>query len=1310
VSARRYLNVAFHLAALVQALPLCHAAERYVFQVFGEDQGLGSLTITRLVPDHQGALWIGTENGLYRYDGHRFLAFTTDDGLPDNRISAIHESPDGTLWVGTSQGLAWKSGAGFRKSANQWLKYYLGPQGIASDQTGRVFLATRNGVAVTSAPATGKDLQLSFLPWPASVPLAHTGSVYAPSPDAVWFGCDTSICMWNGTRVRVWSRDADVPSHKWDLFLKDKSGNLWVRNRDALIELESGANRFKTVDPEFAGQVIYPPELAMDSDGRILVTTTRGLAIGGPNGWSRVTQKQGLPSNFVSAVLQDAQGSIWLGTYGAGLAHWAGYGSWRSFTEMEGLASSSIGSLLDDPPSGMWAGTATGLSHGVFSKGTWNWSEIRIPKVEWVSCLVRSKDGALWMLTTGHYVVRFDPVSRASRRLGPFADGPYHIRFDEAGRLWVADTGSIAVGSPQSRLEEFERIRPPGTIGSTAFTSTLEDAHGDLWIGSMSGLFRRSRGKWFRYGSGDGLHSTKIIDLALSPEGDLWLNYAEPRGTDRVRAAGDALRVENFNRSNGLISDAVNSIGFDRNGQSWVLNDSGVSLRRGNTWFHFSQTDGMIGNNTAGRAFWAAADGGIWIGTERGLSRYQPSETIGVDPDSPRPKPLHVVFSEVRIGNRTLDPALGNFIEATPQAFEAKFSALQLARAAEVQYRYRIDGFEDHWRETVRPEVRLDYLPPGRYRLEVQARTPADSRKVQGGNGASWTGPTATLSLEVRPRWYATWLFRGLLLALACAAVWLLAQLRERKAAAAQRALERTVDQRTGELRESEERFRNMADTAPVMIWISGPDRLFTFFNKTWLDFTGRTIEQELGNGWAEGVHPEDLDRCIASYVASFDARENFEIECRLRRADEQYRWVLCRGVPRFTPGGVFAGYIGSNIDLTDLKRAEKEVLSRQKLESLGVLTAGIAHDFNNLLGSILADAELADAEMADADPSAGSAPRQEVRRIKAVAIRAAEIVRELMIYSGQDKATLEPVEVSRLVEEMLELLKVSISKHAVLKIDLGRNLPAVRANAPQLRQVVMNLMINASEAIGTKDGVIRVSTSRVTSADDSIANGAASLPSGDYLRLEVSDTGGGMTDEQKARIFDPFFSTKFAGRGLGLAVVQGIVRGHNGAIHLVSAPGQGTTFRIFLPCAGEPLPEQLIATVPTSRAQITGTKTVLVVEDEASLRLSVSKMLRKKGFSVIEATDGSVAIDLLRARGRHIDAILLDMTIPGKPSHEVLAEAVRIRPDVEVILTSAYSREMVVPSADAPHVKGFIRKPFRLEELVHLLRDTLSA
>jgi len=376
--------------------------------------------------------------------------------------------------------------------------------------------------------------------------------------------------------------------------------------------------------------------------------------------------------------------------------------------------------------------------------------------------------------------------------------------------------------------------------------------------------------------------------------------------------------------------------------------------------------------------------------------------------------------------------------------------------------------------------------------------------------------------------------------------------------------LEKQVEKGTDELRESEERFQNMADAAPVMIWASNADRRCVFLNRGWLEFTGRRLE-ELNSDWTAAVHPADAEFCSAKYDSSYDKRRSFEMEYRLRRADGQYRWVLERGVPRVSPDGIFAGFIGSCIDITDLKQNHDTMLAAQKLESLGVMAAGVAHDFGNLLGGILGEADLALLEM---PPE--SRGRENVERISAMAEFATEIVRLLMASAstGAETNAMEPVDLSFLVEQTLRLQTISISKRAFVRTNLAMGLPAVWGNVAQMRQVIMNLLTNASEALEGKDGTITVTTEAVHLGAAAGEFRVSTLREGDYVRLAVSDTGCGMNSETRARIFDQFFTTKLQGRGLGLAAVHGIVRSHGGAINVVSSPGAGATFEVMFPCA----------------------------------------------------------------------------------------------------------------------------------------------
>jgi signal transduction histidine kinase/CheY-like chemotaxis protein len=426
-------------------------------------------------------------------------------------------------------------------------------------------------------------------------------------------------------------------------------------------------------------------------------------------------------------------------------------------------------------------------------------------------------------------------------------------------------------------------------------------------------------------------------------------------------------------------------------------------------------------------------------------------------------------------------------------------------------------------------------------------------------------------------------------------------------------------------------------------------------------------------------------------------------IEHRIARPDGDVRTLSCTSEVLLDEDGMPVRMFGTCQDVTDARREQEQSLVRQKLESVGTLAGGIAHDFNNLLGGVLGQAELALVEL-----ESGSAPVAELKAIREVALRGSEIVRQLMIYAGKESEAIGPVDLSRTIAEMVELLKVSVSKYAVLVTDLGQDLPAVQANATQVRRMVMNLVTNASQAIGDRDGVIRVSTGRVAAVGAAGSAHSGAEPA--YLELEVSDNGCGMSREMQAKVFDPFFTTRSAGHGLGLSVVQGIVRNLGGSIYLTSEPAKGTTFRILVPCvapaSGEPAG-------PLSKAQDIGHKpleaTLLVVEDEDVIRQAVVKVLRGLGAEVLEAATGSAAIGLIRSDGSRIDGLLLDLTIPGPSSQEVLAEAEQARPDLYVILTSAYSEEMAMAAMSSPLVRGFLRKPFKLSDLAQMLTSVLS-
>jgi CheY-like chemotaxis protein len=328
------------------------------------------------------------------------------------------------------------------------------------------------------------------------------------------------------------------------------------------------------------------------------------------------------------------------------------------------------------------------------------------------------------------------------------------------------------------------------------------------------------------------------------------------------------------------------------------------------------------------------------------------------------------------------------------------------------------------------------------------------------------------------------------------------------------------------------------------------------------------------------------------------------------------------------------------------------------------------------------------------------------VERIHAVAMRASEIVRELMVYAGHDEGEMTAVDLSVLVEEMLDLLKVSITKQARITTDLAIRPPAVFAEVAEVRELVMNLILNASEAVRTKGGEIHIATSPVVLSE---AGSNSELPAGAYMQLEVSDTGQGMSADVQARVFEPFFTTKTSGKGIGLSVVRRIVRRYGGSIQCQSAPGEGARFLVLLPCAEANVGFQFVVEAGESGPPLKPGATLLLVEDEEGLRISVSALLRQQGIRVFDAGEGKAAIEILRDHAHEIDAILLDLTLPGIPSDEVIAAAGQMRPDIKILLTSAYSSRDAAQAMAATQVKGFIRKPYEFGELSRALSGMLS-
>ncbi|HEV2200736.1 MAG TPA: two-component regulator propeller domain-containing protein [Bryobacteraceae bacterium] len=745
---RRLTRFSVGLACLYCAFVQDVFAQRYNFKLYGEDEGLQNLSVQAVLQDRAGFLWAGTQNGLYRYDGSRFTAFTRTDGLPGTRIESLYEGTDGTLWVATDAGLARRVGQRFEPVQSPLARGVIGRQGIASDRSGRLYLATGRGLVVgTPSPA---GIQFSVELRPARVNADAVFSVYTGASGSVWYGCGTNLCVLDQRGAREVGIAQGLPADRWDAILGDLDGDLWVRSATSLYERRSGAGKFELHAGLSPSNNTYPT-LALDPAGKLLVPTYRGLARPGRNGWDLVDAEMGLITNDISAVLQDREGSLWIGFLGAGLARWLGYNEWQGWTTHEGLSRESIWSIARDANGRLWVGTELGLNYADENGGRIHWRQMKLPGIEMVRTLAANPDGSLWVGGEPGGLRQLNPKTARVRGFGEAEGVPDRgirsVFVDRGGRVWVAaQTGLFRSAEPVAFYgrARFERQATSIADAGADFLNVIQDRTGRIWAASDSGLLGFAGGSWKRYTDKQGLQSNMVAHIAEAPDGSLWIGYRDAYGVSRLTFANGQLQATHFTTANGLQSDKVLFLGFDATGRLWVGTDHGADQFDSGVWKHYGRSDGLIWDDSNTNAFHADPGGGVWIGTSRGLSHYQPS------PLPPKNVPPPVVFTSVKLGGEAIEPASDRSVPYRQNSLQVRFAALTFLQEPSVRFRYRLKNGTSNWIETAERELNYPKLPPGRYVLEVEARN------AQG----LWSAEPARFSFGVMTPWWLTWWFR----------------------------------------------------------------------------------------------------------------------------------------------------------------------------------------------------------------------------------------------------------------------------------------------------------------------------------------------------------------------------------------------------------------------------------------------------------------------------------------------------------------------------------------------------------------------
>jgi PAS domain S-box-containing protein len=510
------------------------------------------------------------------------------------------------------------------------------------------------------------------------------------------------------------------------------------------------------------------------------------------------------------------------------------------------------------------------------------------------------------------------------------------------------------------------------------------------------------------------------------------------------------------------------------------------------------------------------------------------------------------------------------------------------------------------------------------------------------------------------------------------------------------------------------ERLNRILHSTNVGTWEWNIQTGETILNERWAEIIGYTLEEissQTIEKWNWFFHPDDLGTAKELLSKCFNHEKMYyNFEGRVRHKNGDWIWVQdCGKVATWTESGKPEWMYGTRTDINQQKQQEQErqrifesLQQTQRLESLGVLAGGIAH-FNNILMTIMGNAELTLDELPPLAPG-----RENIVEIINSSKNAAELCGQMLAYSGKGFFEKQNISLRHLIEDTVSMLKTSISKKSILNLNLKKNLPDIHVDRTQIRQILMNLVINASEAFGESSGFITISSGVVDHLEGTLSNGYVVEPSetGAHVYFEVFDTGHGFERQLIQRIFEPFFTTKFTGRGLGLSAVVGIVRGHKGALYVQSDPGKGSVFRVFFPAVTTPVDKA----VTCSKEDIWhGKGTIMLVDDEDAVRAVTVKILQKFGLDVVTAIDGRQAIEIYRRRQSDITVVLLDLTMPQMNGEETFRELRKINPGVRVILASGYSKDVVSSRFTEKESVYCLQKPYTMDKLRSLLSSMIT-
>ncbi len=1321
------------------------------FTHYSVEHGLSQAAVETIIQDRQGFIWLGTDEGLNRFDGYNFVTYANDKNNPTtlahNWVWALHEGADGAIWVGTDGGgldrLDPLTGTFVHCALVADPTARVIVRAIVEDATGALWIGTDGDGVFRLEPSTGATRQYRNDPNDAgSLSNDHVKALHIDNRGHLWIGTDggglSRLNLENNTveRYLLDARNPDAwAGARIRSIASDVDGALWIGT------YEEGLLRVDTTTSEIRRYRHHPNEpssLTHDSIRILFLDASGSLWIGTDGGglnrydpqadsFEHVRQDpadfNSLSDDHVVSLFQDRGGVIWVGTY-VGVNTWnPRVGTFATVARRNGgpneLSNNFVTSFAKTPDGTLWIGTSggglnrqdprtgttTALSHSPRSPASRGDDR--------VFSLAAESTIDLWIGTRSGGLNHLDTTSGRLRRFVHDASDPGSISFNGVTSLLLDRSNTLWVGTYLGGLNELVRSRvqfrhyrhddaDPSSLCSDRVVAIAEYRAGALAIGTHGGgicVFDRSRNAFttYRHNPADpsSLSSDNAWAVHVDASDNLWIGTEDGglnlwRAEARVR--GEA-RFEHYDTSNGLPSPVVYGVLSDAMGDIWVSSNHGLARLHPQTGEvqRYDVSNGLPNNEFNTGAQYRSESGELYFGGVSGFTYFRP-ESIRTNAHPPQ-----LALTRVQIMNRDVAPARAMELGYRDQLMTFEYAALDFTAPQRNTYKHRLIGFDEAWvSDGSLHRATYTNLAPGDYAFQVMATN----------NDGVWSTQPLTLNLRATPPPWATPLAKAGYLLLAFALLLLVYRAQSRRLAVARQIHNANVQLR-GEIEERQaqeralirerENAQRYLDIVEVMILALDPDGTVRRVNQKGTRVLGYPEWEIIGCNFYERLVPPDIRDHVRQQfqaVAQYDYSES-----PIVAKDGTQRLIAWHTTPLPATEHEPRGLLISGADVTQVRQLEQQLHDSQRMDALGTLASGIAHDFNNILTSILGFAQLTQATVAR-----GSKASTYLDRLQTSVARAKDLVQAILTFGRRARQAQRPTSLAVVTREALQLVRPSLPANIEIRMQIDDDCGAVFADPSQLHQLTMNLCTNAYQAIGENGGVLTIVVeSHDVGVEEARSNPA--LATGAHVRLIVGDTGAGMDAATKARIFDPFFTTKppGAGTGLGLSVVHGIVTQLQGTISVTSAPGQGSRFEVVLPRCAEPA--IVAVSRPTTEAEgVAGDETILFVDDEPDVQQSMQGLLELLGYRTLMASNGDEALLRFKQHANEIDLVITDRAMPGMMGTELALALRALRANLPIIMITGGA----IDTLPVESISQYLHKPFTKDDLGAAIRSAM--